>query len=197
MASVTDICNLALRARLGQDRITGINADSAEARACLDVYGLARSFVTADAVWRHSKKLITLAEADNDRADDWAYAYERPSECLRLRFLLPSSGRIQMRDQVPCETFADLIYSDEPSARAFYQIDVQDTTKFTPSFVNALGWYLAHLLVQPLKLDTKMMGEMLNGYQIAKSNAIQADAAEDIYTPELDAALPDWMAARN
>lgn len=196
MASVTDICNLSLSARLGQTRIANTSENSPEARASLMFYPIARSFVTADAVWRHSKKLATLAEATNDREDDWAYAYERPSDCLRMRFLLPSNGRISQQDAVPCETFADLIYSDEPDARIFYQFDQTDTTKFSPSFINALSWYLAHLLVQPLKLDNKMMADMLAGYDKARANAVATDAAEDIYSPQLDTALPDWMKAR-
>lgn len=197
MASVTDICNLALSARLGQDTIASTTEDSNEARKSLLFYPMARAFVNGDAVWRHGKKLLTGAEADNDRPDDWAYAYERPSDCLRFRFMLPSSGGIQWKDAVPCETFADLIYSDEPAARLFYQVDITDTTKFSPAFINTLGWYLAHLLVMPLKIDAKLMADMLNGYRTARSNAIATDAAEDIFVPDLDYARTDWLEARN
>lgn len=196
VSSVTQICNLAL-AHLGRDRLENVSSDDGEtARWCNELYVPAREFVTADALWRHAKKIAVLAEADNDREDDWIYAYQRPSDCLRFWYMLPETGRFWRPDAIPYETFADIIYSDELAARGLYIRSVEDTAKFTPSFVNALSWYLAHLLASPLKMSEETMANMLQGYASAKANAIATDSAEQLYVPTADEVAADWIAYR-
>lgn len=195
-SSVTQICNLALNARLGQDRIESINEDSAPARAAKEHYAHALAFATEDADYRFARKIATLAQITNDRAVEWTFAYERPSDCLKARYILPYSGRFDPRFVIPYEAMADAIYTDESAARLRYSRLVTDVTRFSPSFTEAVAWYLAHLLVMPLQLDTKLMGDMLNGYQIAKQRAVAADASEELVQQSANDTIPDWQAYR-
>lgn len=196
-ASETAIVNLAL-GKLGQARIESMSDGSNEQVWASEYFSHARAFVTADALWRHAKKIAALSAETNDRPSDWGYKFTRPSDCLRLWHLLPQYGVYDPRYPIRFEAIGDAIYSDEPNARAVYVYLVTDTTKYTPSFDAALSWYLAHLLCQPLRMDSKLMGQMLEGYDLAKRHAIAMDAIEEVsYIPSAAEEAPEWMRARN
>jgi hypothetical protein len=198
MASVTQICNLALGARLaGQRRITTITDQTAEARWCNEFYEHARDVVTAEAIWRHARNVAALNEnVTNDLEDDWQYSYERPSDCLRLVYLLPERGWFEPQSPIKHIGIGDNIYTDESGARIFYIKQETDASKFGPHFVAALSWYLAHLLVQPLEKSDAYLRTTIEGYAAAVRRAISMNEAEEIVQLTAEQGQPDWMLAR-
>lgn len=191
-SSETQIANLAL-AKLAMRRIENISESTTEARWCLELYPHARDFTTEYAIWRHAKRTATLAEeATNDLEGDWQYAYTRPSDCFGLKYLLSEQGQFNPSAPIRFTTEGDVIYTDEPYARAVYVRQVTDVTKFTPAFTDALSWYLAHLLVQPLRTENRFFGETLNGFNNAVSHAIAMSAAEELIIWSADEARADW-----
>lgn len=194
-ASTTQIANLAL-GKIGQSRIESLSEESKEARWANEFYGTARDYVTEAGLWRHAKKTLTLEEGTNDREDDYQYAYNRPSDCLKFCFVLSLCGAFDPRYPIRFETEGDLIYTDEVTARGLYIRQVTDVTKFVPSFTDAVAWYLAHLLVQPLRLENRLIETTLQGYYGALNHAIAQGAMEQLIIRDADESMPDWQRGR-
>lgn len=83
MASVTDICNLALQ-KLGAGKITSIDENSVPARACKVAYEHCRDKVLRAHPWRCAIERASIAA--DDPAPDWGKdnSYTLPSDCLRV-----------------------------------------------------------------------------------------------------------------
>lgn len=195
--SETDICNLALTARLGQKEIVALTEQSVEARACAAVYGHVRALTQAEYNWRFCRKRVILAEQTNDRVGDWAYNYGRPADCLKMRYLLSRYGIFDPRERVRYEAEGDNIYSNEQYARAVYTIEIVDTTKFSPHFIQAFSWNLAAHICQKLEKTKDMLSTSLQGYGAALTIGRTFDSSEDgIFEQSADEAEPDWMRAR-
>lgn len=195
-ASSTTIANLAL-AHLGQERIENLGTDdTTAARWAREFYPHARDYVTELQLWRYSKRTATLAEATNDRDSDYAYAYTRPSDCLSFRYILPASGPFDPRDPIRFECEGDVIYTDEYQARGVYSRQITDTAKWPPSIDAAIGWYLAHLLVQPLNQENALLTIADNGFRASVGQAVSLGGVEQMWIKSADEAMPDWMLAR-
>ena len=195
-SSETQICNLAL-GKISGYRIESISdADDESARKCSEFYGQARDFVTEAGLWRHAKRTLLLEETTSDRANYYDYAYTRPSDCLKLWYLLPYTGAFDPAWPVRFETEADVIYSDEAQARGVYVRQITDVTKFAPSFTDAVAWYLAHLLVTPLRLENALIGTTLSGYAQSFSHAVSMGAVEQVLIRSAEESMPDWQRGR-
>lgn len=197
-SSTTQIANLAL-SKIAQIRLVNVGSnDSNEARWANELYPHARDYVTEqpDILWRHAKKTLVLAQTTNDREDDFQFAYERPSDCLSFRYLLPRYGAFDPRYPIRFECEGDVIYSDEATARGVYVRQITDVAKFVPSFTEAVAWYLAHLICTPLRMERTLLGETLQGYRGALIQAIACGAAEQVFIKTADEASADWITGR-
>jgi len=196
VASSTQIANLAL-ARIGQERIENIASDdSAAARWANTFYGIARDYVTELTLWRHAKRTATLAETTNTRENDYDYAYTRPSDCLSFRYVLPAYGAFNPQDPIRFESEGEVIFTSEYQARGVYVVQETDVTKFPPSFTDAVAWYLAHLLVTPLRQSADFLQLTTQGFERAVSAAIARGEAEQLWILSADEAQPDWLRGR-
>jgi len=163
MASVVQICNMAL-SHIGSDaRVTSISPPdgSVEAGHCATFYDLARTELLEPGAWAFSLKRAALSELTNT-SEAWAYAYAKPSDCMRpLRVLRPTMGvtvfnqdtvtaHIDDRDSAQFDVEGDVIYTNEPDAVLVYVQDVTDTTKFTASFTTAFSFLLGGYLAGPV-----------------------------------------------
>ena len=89
----------------------------------------------------------------------WAYAYARPAQCLRALAVLPETACGTERghdfETEATDTGAQIILTNLAEATLRYTAQVLDPTKFSPLFVDALGWLLASYLAGPIiKGDT-------------------------------------------
>lgn len=195
-SSTTQIANLAL-AKLGQARLENLSDTSiAEARWASELYPQARDYVTELFPWRHARRIAALTEATNDRSDDFDYAYERPSDCLSFRFVLSEQGPFDAGYPIRFETLGDLIYTDEGSARGYYVAQETDVTKYPPTFTDALAWYLAHLLVQPLRQESRLLQLTADGFDRAITLAISRGAIEEVWIKTAEQGMADWHRGR-
>lgn len=162
MASVVQICRMAL-SHIGSDAtISSISPPdgSVEAGYCATFYDLARTELLEPGNWGFSLKRAPLAEVTNE-STTWAYAYAKPSDCLRpLRVLSPGSWIMAFTEDLYA-VFDDgnsaaytvegpVIYTNEPDAVFVYVQDVTDTSKFSASFTSALSFNLASYLAGPI-----------------------------------------------
>lgn len=194
-ASTTQIANLAL-SKLGQKRIDSLSDSDPEAIWANELYGTARDYVTSLAPWRHAKSTVSLAETTNTRSDDYAYAYTRPSDCLQFLYVLEPSGTFDPRYAVRFECEGDLIFTDTYQARGVYVKQATDVTKFPPPFTDAVAWYLAHLLVQPMRMENRLVQFTADGFQRALSLAVAKNGMETNFIVTADEAQPDWLTVR-
>lgn len=176
MASVVDICNLAL-SRLG-DTATVSSIDppegSPQAQYCATFYPIARDTLLEMHQWTFCTRRTIPAQVDYPYSQ-WKYAYAAPSEMLDVIAVLDrnatdDSAYSLVRDNQVIGTVnsGQSIYTPQPYSLESledgsiviltnqedpiirYTARVTDTTKYTAMFVNCLSWLLASHLAGPL-----------------------------------------------
>lgn len=177
MTSVVDICNMALSNLGARAQVSSISPPdgSVEAGYCARFYPLARREVLEAGNFSFSKKRVQLAEVTNE-SDVWAYAYAKPSDCIRplrvlqLQYLSAASlafaypvgwdfastdwrwvdDLFTERGSSLFEVEGDVIFTNEPEAVLLYKRDVTDPSKFSPLASSAIGMLLTSYLAGPI-----------------------------------------------
>ena len=163
MASVVQICNMALSHIGSEARVSSISPPdgSVEAGHCADFYDMARTELLEPGNWNFALKRAALAQTTN-LSEAWAYAYVKPSDCQRaLRVLRPNvtvtvftqdtvAAHTDDRDSAAFDTEGDVLFSNEPVAVLIYTRDVTDTNRFPASFTSALSFMLSSYLAGPI-----------------------------------------------
>lgn len=195
MASIVSICNLALT-NLGKDNINALSEPSAEARACNQFYDLVRDQLLQGYPWRFAGKTAALAQLTNDKPGAWGYAYQRPTDCLKVRWVRPeysatdpSPQSLQEEIGNPYEIEGQTIYCNLSPAFLRYTYRLTDPTKYSPLFAEALGWHLAVRLAMPLTRDPKVRGDTFQLAMRMQAVAETADANEVRETSDHDSEL--------
>lgn len=169
MASVVDICNLAL-AHLGDAAsVSSISPSdgSAQADHCGRFYPIARDALLETMAWNFATRRVVLAETANTPPDVWAYEYAYPGSCIRLQAVLTESGdenSPQNYMQGADSNGARVIWTNTENATALYTHAITDTTKFTGLFTTALSYLLASFLAGPITRDAGTKKSMYQAY---------------------------------
>ena len=209
MASVVQLCNMALSHIGSEARVSSISPPdgSVEAGHCATFYDLARTELLEPGNWAFSLKRAALAEVTNP-STAWAYAYAKPSNCLRaLRILRPSMAAAVLTRNLAFEPHTDdrggaafdiegdVILTNEPDAVLLYVQDVTDSTKFPASFTSALSYLLASYLAGPIikgnegvRVGDAMRQRAMALADIAATASANASSAESLPQPSLLAA---------
>lgn len=176
MASVIEICNLAL-SRLGNSRsINSLSEQSKEANLCSLHYDTARMEVLADFDWNFAIKRVALADTGLP-PPDWQFAYRYPTDCMRIaEIMVPGCRVVPERFRVQYEVGSDaagtgrLIYTDQEDAWLKYVADVTDPNMFDALFRSALSWKIASEIGMPLASAPALVQNALTMYsQIIRS----------------------------
>lgn len=206
MASVVQLCNMALSHIGSEARVSSINPPdgSVEAGYCATFYDLARTELLEPGNWAFALKRTALAEVTNP-STVWAYAYAKPSNCLRaLRILRPSIAAAVLTRNLAFEPHTDdrggaafdiegdVILTNEPDAVLLYVQDVTDSTKFPASFTSALSYLLASYLAGPIikgnegvRVGDAMRQRAMALADIAATASANASSAESPPQPSL------------
>lgn len=208
MSSVVFICNLAL-SNIGKNNISDLNEASAEAKACKQFYAHTRDMLLQSYPWRWAGRTLAMAEVTNNKPNRWDHAYQRPSDCLKIRRVVDE----MLLDYVPYELRAvkaggfdyavegSVIYTNLSPAYLEYTARIEDPTQFPPLFQDALGWHLAVRLSMPLTRDPKIRAD---AYQLAArlfDQSAAADANEQRETSDypaemMEARSPEYLTDR-
>lgn len=174
MASVADICNMAL-SHIGSDTVVTSIAPpdgSIEAGHCARFYPIVRKEALESHKFTWSKKRVALSEVTNP-SEVWTYAYALPSDCLTAARVLQrtyvvdmlsllgytsttpvvTSDELQMwteRGSAHFEVEGQTLLTHEPDAVLLYTRDITDTTKFSTHFVVYMSYLLASYLAGPI-----------------------------------------------
>lgn len=185
MTSVVSICNLAL-SNIGKESINALSEPTPEARACNQFYEHVRDMLLQAYPWRNAGKTQSLAQVTNDKPGAWGYAYKRPVDCLKVRWVQPKYSEqdvditgAKLDDfGIMHEIEGDTIYCDISPAFLRYTYRLTDPTKFSPLFVEALAWHLSVRLAMPLTRDPKVRSDAFSIANAAQASAQTADANE-------------------
>lgn len=195
MTSVVSICNLAL-SNLGKDNISALSDAGAEARACRQFYEQTRDALLQVYPWRFAGKTQSLAEIANTEAGLWSYAYQRPVDCLKVRWIRPEYSTddlcVQTHQQEisnPYDVEGETLFCNLSPCFLRYTTHLTDPTKFPPLFIETLAWHLSVRFAIPLTRDIKQRND---AYQLAmqtRGTAEMADANETRETSDHDSEL--------
>lgn len=185
MSSEVYICNLAL-SNIGKTNINDLAEASAEARACNQFYAHTRDTLLQAYPWRKARKTQSLAEVANDKPGRWRYAYRIPNDCLKVLWIssehetggAPERAEFRAGDPRqghPYEIEGQTLYCNLSPCYLTYTFRLTDPTKFTPLFIDALGWHLAVRLAMPLTRDPKVRAD---AFQLATQMQIAAEVAD-------------------
>lgn len=169
MASDVDIGNLAL-AHLGED--AGVSSfeppeGSPHAEALARFYPIARDTCLEAHNWKFARRTVLLDAPLGETVDGFEYAYAVPADCLRVVRIYSEGSRDDIDAPIVFETETDadgakILLTDTENPYLIYTRQIDDTSKFSPSFVTALSYLLAAMIAGPiLKGDT---GQAANKY---------------------------------
>lgn len=224
MASVVDICNLAL-AHLG-DVATVSSIDppegSAQASHCARFYPIALSAVLEMHAWGFATTRIALAYNATNPTSTWEYCYGTPSNVLNYIEVLDPRATddysigVQMAGVGPYsapvvglgvyvpQNFAiekddngnDILLTNQEDAVLRYTQLVTDTTKFTPLFVMTLSHYLASMLAGPVLKGEVGRAEAEKQLKLAFHYQAQAEGSDANQRRVRPAQGAQWMVNR-
>lgn len=221
MTSVVDLYNRALAACGARSRVASPTEVSEEARNCNLLYPGIRDAALEMAPWDFAKVYTTLAlikakpgTPENPSGASglwvatsppppWLYEYAYPSDCVRMRWVLPQA--IGLPDPGPPMRYArasDLIsgaqtaviLTSAPSAIGVYTLRIEDPNAWPPLFTEAVVSALAARLSIPLSGDKTLATGNLNAANAIIGQARVTDGNESFQ--QIDR-LPDWIIARD
>lgn len=182
MASVVQICNIAL-SRIGQSsRIDSLSEQSLAAELCTLHYDECRKQVLRDFDWPFAEARVYLADIGSP-PQNWAYRYRYPTDCLKARWItVPGMEKPPADLRPPFKVIhasgGRAIATNQPEAELVYTVDVEDTTYFDPLFTSALAWRLGAELSMGLQARPENYQAANQNYQLELSRA-QAVAFEE------------------
>lgn len=188
--AVTDvsICNLALT-KLGADRITALDEDTTNGRACNAIYESIRDDVLTEHPWGFAQKRAALGLIDEDPefTDDYVtLIYQIPTDCLKVNFTNVESALVKIE--------GDRILSDTASLEIKYTYRNETPQQYFSKFVMALATRLAAELAYPITSSRTLAADLLAlYYEKALPSAMSADSQEG--TP-LGVIQDEWLNSR-
>lgn len=184
MASVVDICNLAL-GHLGDPATVAAIAPpdgSIQAAHCARLYPISRDQVLETHPWGFATQRVVATQVTNP-LNSWSYAYALPSNCIRLVSVLPQSATSDTAtDDFIVETDASgngVVYCNVQNATLRFIVRVTDTTKYSTLVTVAISRLLAGYLAGPIlkgKVGASASQGMMQLYSSDLAAAKELDA---------------------
>lgn len=160
-ASETDIVNDAL-ARLGISPIMALSDASKQAQFSSRFYDQTRDEVLSSHAWNFAMKRAVLARLAQAPTFEWLYAYQLPTDHLRLVQL---NG---YETDTPEDTYAvegNTLVTDADKAEIRYVARVTDVTLYPALFVEAFALKLASKLAAPLTGAKEVADTLMQEYE--------------------------------
>lgn len=165
MASVIDICNMALSRIGNSQRINALDEASIQAEQCSLFYEPARDFVLRDFAWGFATAFASLAEVATNPDPAYPHSYAVPTDCLKIRQIVnpvfpawygaPFDDCVR-RPNVPgigYRVVGRVIATTVSPATLEYTQQVTNPELFDPMFVSALAWRLAGQIAPAVAKD--------------------------------------------
>lgn len=176
MADETSIANLAL-AKLGISPIMALTDDSKQAQFANRFYAQTRDEVLSSHLWNFAMRRDTLNRLAAGPEFEWAFAYQFPSDCLRVVQL---NGYDTNEQQGEFAIEGNQLFTDAEEAQVRYIARVADGSFYPALFVHALATMLASRLAGPLTGSRELPSALLQEYdKLTGPKARMADVFEE------------------
>ena len=190
MASIVQICNVAL-SRIGNNQfIDSIDEDSKQAELCALHYPMSVQQVLADGDWAFAEGRVVLALSGTPPTN-WEYRYAYPNDCLKARRIaVPGMEIVPLAQRITFKVInsgsGKAIVTNWPEAELIYTLDVTDTTLFPPLFVSALAWRLAAELAMGLQARPENYQAAIRNYEaeVSRAQAVSYEESEEGEMPD-------------
>lgn len=207
------IANMALAA-IPAPRIQSMNESSIEAKECRGAYRSVVDEMLEAFPWSFANARVTLAETDNDRAFEWAYAYRLPSGAVPERIASVSgfaaagaatvarmasygaSEPFRMLDPVgyPYMVAGGTLYTDAGAALLDYRDTAVTEARFTSLFARAVALELASRICLAISKSDTRFKTLVSQAAAARETAQSADYNRNPQTYSNH--MPETLAAR-
>lgn len=172
MASVTGICNVALR-NLGANRITDLTDGSKNANVLSDIYDETRDHLLRSHPWNFATKRANLSRSATAPAFGFAYLYALPADWLRTVTVHDNSdgiGTMVHREE------GLFIATDAEAVYISYVARITDPNAMTADFREALSLELARVAAVPITDSGTLQDRMAVAAEKALLRARSTDA---------------------
>ncbi len=191
IVSPTRIGNMALSHIGVSSVIESLTENVPEANQINLWYGFSREQALEILDWTFARRRQTLALHSDDAPEDvWTFRYQYPADAIKIRSLVNPAGKLADASPFEIEMSDDgtekTILTNIEDAVAVYTFNTQATTLFSPLFIEALSYLLAHHISFPLTGSPEIKKEMLQTYialvrvaQTYNALEVQADPPRD------------------
>jgi len=132
--SEVDIYNLALL-RLGADLLISPDEDNKQGRACRASYPYARDYLMSNYNWTFARATVEINAKDIEHPV-YKYVYKKPNDCLAPMYLS------ERREGDVWELEGEYIITDVDTSWLWYVRRIEDVSKFSPAFVQAVSAFV-------------------------------------------------------
>lgn len=185
MASVVDICNLALD-KLGHSAIISLDDGNKAANICARTWPLVRDKELRDHPWNFSITRATLAPSID--APDWGFTYKHPFPTDLIRLI-----EIRDLDKDDYRTEKKHILADDDVLYIRYIAQITDPSQYDALFVDAVAARMAFEMCESFNQSNPKKQAYWDEYEETLSRAKRADAFED---PPTGFVEDDWVTSR-
>ena len=198
MATVIEIANTALTL-LGESRIMSLDDNVKAAREVKAIFDITRDSLLAGYNWSFAKTRAQLPALAATPAFEYGYAYQIPSDCLRLTFIGDYYVGADMTDYrgAPTELYTiegrGILTDMSAPLNVKYIKRVTDSTQFGASYSMSLSAKLAALLAEPLTQSDSKRARAEEEFNKQVRLAIRANAIE---LPPQKMADDEWILSR-
>jgi hypothetical protein len=174
MASKVDICNLALgHLAQGATPITSIDPPDGSfyAEVMYQYYPIARDMALEAHEWNFASTRERLARITlPDSITQWAYAFDFPTQVIRPLVVLPhgaTDDKYALPFRIETDNLTDdrVVLCNVDDVVMKYIRRQDDPTRYTPSFVMAMSYLLAHFAAGPITKKQSMIDGMFKLYR--------------------------------
>ena len=161
--SPTEIANYALL-RLGNPGIDSFDENSREGQAVRTAYSVALKGLLRSHAWSFATARTTLSQLSEAPAFGWSYAYQKPTDCLRVLSL-------NKKPATEGSTYAiegEQILTDQAEAQVIYIQEITDPDKWDDLFVEAFTLKLAVSLAMPLSGSVQKKQDLQSELELLK-----------------------------
>lgn len=179
MSDPITICNLAL-GWVGADPIRSFDDRNTTAELCRNNYPLSRRAVLEDSAWTFAMRRMVLdtflAPDDNRWGDFNAFPIPDENKVLNVQRVYPDPNEVYQSEGWQKEGSNILARDDIIYVR--YTFDLEDTTEFTPGFIQALAARMAADLAIPIASSRTLQADMWQLYAAKLLTATSNDGAQ-------------------
>jgi len=178
MASVVDICNIAL-SHVGGGRIVSLNDSTEEAAQCSLHYQFARDKVLGEREWTFAVTRRELAQVSRSPNFGYPAQFQVPSDAIRVLNCYDGPDYTALDiNGLDWHKEGETIVADSEQLWCRYLARVEDPNKFTAGFIEAVATYLAHKICVPLTQNRGMSNDLLSLYEMELAKAATTDGMQ-------------------